>query len=292
MKAYRFTGEPIAHPGAYVGVDIDHYHAGPCAGRSVTASSLKRASRSMAHFWAYCAWNPDREPQEETDALRKGKAAHVLGLEPERFAEQFAVSPYDDYRSKEARAWKEATMATGKLCLKQAELDHLQRMADALRKHPEAAALFRNGLPEMTFAAPDEATGIWLLTRPDFTPAAAGRGLADYKTAEDASPDAFGRAAFNYSYQLQVALALDVVAKVTGELRPTMWFVVQEKDPPFAVAVYRWEPDQIQYGRRRVRDLLDGIAHCIERGEWPGYGEPQSLVTPNYLKREIEEPYA
>lgn len=285
MKAYKFAGEPITVPGAYVDVDIDAYHAGPCVGRSVSASSLKRASRSMLHFWSQCNWNPDREPVEDTDALRLGKAAHVLALEPDRFSSLFAISPYDDYRTKEAREWKSAQSL---LCLKQAELAELQRMANALRACPEAVALFRNGLPELTFAAPDEATGIWRLTRPDFTPAAAGRGLCDYKTAADASFEAFGRAAFNYGYDIQVALALDVVAEVTGEMRPAFWMVVQEKDPPYAVSVHRWEPDQIQYGRRRVRDLLDGIARCIEADEWPGYGEPQSLVTPSYLRKEIE----
>lgn len=285
MKAYKYSGEPISIPGAYVDVPIDVYHNGLCAGRSVSASSLKRASRSMLHFWANCAWNPDRIPTEDTDALRLGKAAHVLALEPELFQRQFVVSPYDDYRTKEAREWKAAQPL---MCLKQAELAELQRMADALRAHPDAVALFRNGLPEMTFAAKDEATSLWRLTRPDFTPAAPGRGLVDYKTASDASFDAFGRDAFNYGYHLQVALALDVVAEVTGELRPAFWMVVQEKVAPYAVSVHRWEPDQIQYGRAKVREMLDAIARCVEAGEWPGYGEPQSLRAPYYIQREID----
>lgn len=285
MKAYKYSGDPISTPGAYVDVPIDVYHNGLCAGRSVSASSLKRASRSMLHFWAHCAWNPDRIPTEDTDALRLGKAAHVLALEPELFQRQFVVSPYDDYRTKEAREWKAAQSLT---CLKQTELAELQRMADALRAHPDAVALFRNGLPEMTFAAKDEATSLWRLTRPDFTPAAPGRGLVDYKTAADASPDAWGRQAFNLGYHLQVALALDVVAEITGELRPTCWHVVQEKDPPYAVAVYRWEPEHVQYGRARVRDLLDRIARCIEEGVWTGYGEPRSVIPPYNVQKEIE----
>jgi hypothetical protein len=67
-----------------------------------------------------------------------------------------------------------------------------------------------------------------------------------------------------------------------------MWFVVQEKEPPYCVSVHRWEPDQIMYGRRRVRDLLDQIAKCVETGEWPGYGPASSLVTPFYIQRQIE----
>jgi len=289
MKAFRYDGRPIAVPGAWAGVDIAHYHSGAlCIGPSVSSSGLKRAAKTPAHFYAYSPWNPDCEAAEDTTALRLGKVAHVLALEPERFRTICAVSPYDDYRTKEAREWRDATVDSGLIPLKAAELLPLQRMADALRKHPDALALFRNGLPELTFAAKDEATGIWMLSRPDFVPGDPGRGLVDYKTATDAGPEAFGAAAFNYGYHMQVALALDVVAAATGELRPTCWHVVQEKEPPFAVAVYRYEADQVMYGRREVRRLLDLLARCRDAGEWPGYGEPQSIVTPFWARKEME----
>jgi hypothetical protein len=293
MKAYRFTGTTITTPGAWLGVPIDVYHGHvqpAVAGRFVTAGSLTRAERSMEHFWAFCAWNPDREPPEEnTDALRLGKAAHVLAFQPELFGEQFVVSPYSEYRSGEAKEWKAATLGAGALPIKEAELTKLLRMADKLRKDPDATKLFQNGLPEMSFMAKDEATGIWMLTRPDFTPGSSGRGLVDYKTTEDGSFSAFGRSVFNYDYDMQAALALDVVAAATGEMRPCMWFVAQEKKPPFAVSVHRTEPDQIMQAKRRIRDLLDGIARCVETNVWPGYGPAQPIQTPYYIQRRIEE---
>jgi hypothetical protein len=290
MRAFAWNGEKIAKPGAYVGLPIDVYHGDPVVGRFVTAGSLSRASRSLAHFWAYCQWNPQHEPPDiDVDALRFGKAAHLLAFEPELFDRQFAVCPYgDDYRPRDAKQWK-AELSPTLMPLRPREHITLLRMSDALRKDPEARALFAHGLPEMSFVAKDEATGIWMLTRPDFTPASAGRGLADYKTSADGAWEAFGRAAFSYDYDLQVGLALDVVAASTGEMRPTMWFVVQEKEPPFCVSIHRWEADQILYGRRRVRELLDRIAFAIESGEWPGYGAAQSLHTPFYVRRKIEE---
>ena len=39
-------------------------------------------------------------------------------------------------------------------------------------------------------------------------------------------------------------------------------------------------------------NLLDRLALCIEEGDWPGYGEPQSVVTPNYLRREIDDGFS
>lgn len=289
MRAYKWSGNKISKPGAYVGLPIDVYHGDPVSGRYVTASALGRASRSMAHFWAYCPWNPDREPPDvDTDALRLGRASHVLAFQPDLFESQFATCPYgDDYRVREARLWKE-TLSPDLLPLKPKELATILRMASALRKSEDARNLFRNGLPEMSFVAKDEATGLYMLSRPDFTPAHHQRGLVDYKTTVDGAWEAFGRSAFNYGYDLQGALALDVVAAATGELRPAYWIVAQEKEPPYCVSVHRMEADQILYGKRRVRDLLDRIAWAIEAGEWPGYGPAQSLVTPYYVQRQIE----
>jgi PDDEXK-like domain of unknown function (DUF3799) len=292
MKAYKWNGR-ITAPGAWLGVPINSYHAidqPAVEGCFVTASGLGRAERSLEHFWAYCPWNPEREPPDvDTDALRIGKAGHVLAFQPDLFEAQFAMSPYADYRSGEARAWKQTTLASGRLPMKEAELTPLLRMADKLRKDPDASKLFQNGMPEMSFAAKDDATGIWMLTRPDFTPASAGRGLCDYKTTVNGAFEAFGRSVFNYGYDIQAALALDVVAAATGELRPCMWFISQEKDPPFAVSVHRTEPDQLLQAKRRIRDLLDRIARAIETGVWPGYGPAQPVQTPFYIQRRIEE---
>ena len=293
MKAYRWNGTKIAAAGAWLGVPIDvyHGHVQPAVeGHFVTAGSLGRAERSLEHFYCYAPWNPDKEPPDtDTDALRLGKAAHVLAFQPELFAEQFVLSPYADYRSGEAKAWKAQTMGAGALPIKEAELAKLLRMADKLRKDPDASKLFQNGMPEMSFMAKDPITGIWMLTRPDFTPGSAGRGLCDYKTTADGAFGAFGRSVFNYNYDIQAALALDVVALATGEMRPCMWFVAQEKDPPFAVSVHRTEPDQILQAKRRIRDLLDQIARSIETGVWPGYGPAQPIQTPYYIQRRIEE---
>jgi len=289
LKAYRWNGDKISRAGAYVGLPIEVYHGDPVAGRYVTASSLGRADRSLAHFWAYCPWNPDRYPMDETsDALRLGQCSHVLAFQPELFTGQFAISPYEDYRTKEARVWKETAIASGRLPIKVAEHANALRMADALRKNEDARLLFARGLPEISFMAKDEATGIWMLTRPDFTPAAPGRGLVDYKTSADGSWEGFGRSAYSYGYDIQAALALDVVAQATGELRPCMWHVVQEKEPPYVVSVHRWAPEQIMHAKRKVRDLLDKIAFAIESGEWPGYGPAQSLIPPTWMRREIE----
>lgn len=288
FTAYRYR-PPIRVPGAYVDVPIEAYHGQPCDGPSVSSTGLKRVLRSPAHYFARSPLNPNRAEDQRSDALDLGQAAHCAALEPDAFEERHVVCPFDSYRSKDAQAWKAEMHEAGKLILTEEQRSTVFAMAAELRRHPIALALFRGGVAELTFAAKDEPTGLWTLARPDFCPAAAERGLVDYKTAADASPESFGKAAFNYGYEVQVALALETVERATGERRPTFWMVVQEKEPPFAVAVYEWTPEQITWGRRKMRDALDILAGCIERGVWPGYStDPQPLSAPVWINKQIE----
>lgn len=291
MKAYRYKGQPIAAPGAYADVPIEAYHSGAlCVGPSVSSTGLKRVLRSPAHFYAHSSWNPEREPEERSEALDLGAAAHCAALEPDKFAAGFAISEYDDFRTKEAKLWREGLRAEGVVVLTKDQAARVERMADALRRHDLAVALFRNGLAELTLAAVDEPTGLWLLSRPDFVPAAPARGLVDYKTAANGEPGKWSRQAFDLGYDLQAALALYVAELATGEKRPTFWMVVQETEAPFAVTVMRWEPEQIAYGRGRMRDALDRLARARDANAWPAYStEPVSVVTPGYLTKQIEE---
>lgn len=290
MKAFRFTGK-IAVPGAYVGVPMATYHDGPCDGFSVSSSSIRRFMRSPEHYWATSPFNPERAERPDTAAMAIGRAAHCLAFELDAFGRHFAVRPeeWKDYRTKEAQLWKETVIADGKTPLTPEDMTTVQAMVERLRAEPEAVALFRHGLPELTLAAKDEATGIWLLSRPDYIPASPARGPVDYKTTNDAAPEKWSRSAFDFGYHIQAALMIETIKAITGVEREFVWMVVQETSAPYSVVTMRWEPEQIAYGRRRLRDALDRMARCIERQEWPGYPSPSSVVTPFYIRKDIEE---
>lgn len=73
-------------PGIYFDLPEAQYHA--AAGLS--CSGMKQLAVSPLNYWHHNL-NPEREPRKETAALRFGKAAHCLGLEPERFASRYAL---------------------------------------------------------------------------------------------------------------------------------------------------------------------------------------------------------
>lgn len=268
MKAFKYDGKPITKDGIYVDVPMDDYHSGHlCAGRSVSSTALKRAARpkgSLKHYFAKSPYNPERVIEPRTEALDFGQAAHCRAFEPEKFDGQYLVSPYPDFKTKEAQQWKAGHIAEGRVVLTAGQFMTVARMAVALKAEPMAVSLFADGLPELTYVAKDEATGIYMLTRPDFQPASLARGPTDYKTAVSAEPEKWSRQAFDLGYHVQVGLALHVMELVEGEKRPTFWMIPQEKEEPYAVGVMRWEPDQIAYGQRIMRRSLDNLGRAFE----------------------------
>lgn len=73
-------------PGIYFGLPEEAYHAA----EGLSCSGMKHLSVSPLNYW-HNNLNPEREDKHETAAQRFGKAAHCLGLEPERFSSRYAL---------------------------------------------------------------------------------------------------------------------------------------------------------------------------------------------------------
>lgn len=287
----------ITEPGWHDGIPSDAYHSSDiCDGPSVSASGLKvLALECPAMFWAQSALNPKREPKE-TKALDFGKAAHALTLGEPTFAAEFVVSPYDDFRGKEARAWRDNQTKT---IVTADDLDVINRMVAELKATPHVRNAFTHGVPERSYFAKDKETGIWLKARPDWLPSdLTRRYIVEYKTAVSVRPDKFGYQAFDFGYDIQAALMLDVIESVHGYRPLGIAHVVQMKTPPYLADLQFFTPDQLLRGRRLYRAALRIFADCWaahragapERVAWPGYRtEPQPITTPFKIAKEIAE---
>ncbi|MCE9567459.1 MAG: PD-(D/E)XK nuclease-like domain-containing protein [Planctomycetes bacterium] len=73
-------------PGIYFGLDERAYHSA----RGLSCSGMKHLTVSELNYW-HRNINPDREPEEDTEARRFGKAVHCYALERERFDASFAM---------------------------------------------------------------------------------------------------------------------------------------------------------------------------------------------------------
>lgn len=230
-------------------------------------------------------WHMDH-PEPPTAALLFGQVVHKLVLQPDDFDSEFAVMPDVDGRTVEGKAARAAffTDSVGKTVIDANTYSTAKDMAAVLHKAPFVDRLLR-GDREKPYFWTDELTGEQCKCRVDcITQVGEKLIVVDYKTAADASGDAFMRDAVRYGYTLQAGMYLE------GTQADSFVFIVQEKKPPYSVNILEADAAFIQKGRDLFRELIGIYHHCKETGEWYGYlgayNMINSLSLPVWMKEE------
>lgn len=252
--------------GKHENVSDTEYHGATRLG-VVSKSALDVLDRSPAHYRTWL-----EEPQRDTPDLIFGRAFHCALLEPGRFGSAYAAEPdFGDCRktaNREARdAWRAAHASATPIDSDVA--DAVGQMVRSVREHPLAGKLLSGGVPELTITWKDNLSGLLCKTRPDYY-VPSRRLCVDVKSARDASADGFRKAIVDRRYHVQDALYRDAFAAI-GEPVEHFVFVVVEKTPPFAVAVYTLDEDGIARGYSAARRGIQTLSECMTRDEWPGY---------------------
>jgi hypothetical protein len=234
-------------------------------------------------------------PQPATKTFDYGNAAHkeVLGNGP-----GLVVVDADLWNTDAIRDEVAAIRAAGGIPLKQHEMDMVKAMAEAIRRHPLAAALLdpAYGAPEQSGFWIDEPTGIRRRVRFDWLPSIhSGRLIIpDYKTAVDASEDAMQKDIAKYGYNCQAAWYEEATQALDlGGEDAEMLLIVQEKKPPYLVNVIGFDFFSREIGRAKSRAAIEKFAECTATGRWPGYAdaEPNYLALPGYAENRDKEIY-
>lgn len=279
----------ITQPGRYaISIDAYHHDAKLCDGPSISASGLKAIAECPAKFWAFSCLNPKRIERKDSKALDLGRAAHALVLGEPEFACHFIISPFDDFKPKVAREWRDAQTLT---ILKEDDFKTVRAMADAQRASPVVMQAFEKGDAEISLIWKDRETGIWLKSRPDWLPHDPKMCfVVDYKSATTIEPRRLSNDAFKFGYHVQAALQMDAVQIVLGIKNPCgIAHVVQEKDAPHLADLRMFQPEALDYGRLIYRKALRTFADCLASGKWPAYtSEPQYFETPAWIARAME----
>lgn len=270
----------------------EEYHAA----EGISSSHFKVMERSALHYWqAYV--NPEREQKEATAAMITGTAWHTALFEPHNYKRDFVEVPDGiDRRTKEGKQLFADIEASGKHPFKPDEYKQPLKMAELASKHPVMAMLLNheNCIIENSIFITDEETSLTLKIRPDLAIIPCEQfpnGLIlDGKTTQDASASEFGRSYWNLSYHYQAAFYTDVWQRFwrTAERPPFLYFC-QEKDAPYATAMYSAPSKMIDYGHKRYREQLLKIVECHRKGEWPSYSkEIVNLSLPVWAEKEID----
>jgi hypothetical protein len=236
-------------------------------------SVLKEIRRSPAH--AHWAWkHAQDEEEEDTPALKLGRAAHALVLTP-RIAERlFHVEqrgkpdgePHPGSEAVTPGIWRDA-----------------HALAKAVASDAAAAALLR------TFPEEDrEVSVFWeevfedgatleckarldAVRPPEEAQPALPALVLDFKTVRDASPSGFARAVREYGWDLQAAWYLRAWNAVSDPGAEHFVWLAVEKDPPHAVAVYAAPAALLARAHDETVKLLESFQECRRSGYWPGY---------------------
>jgi hypothetical protein len=254
--------------GIFAGIDEAEYHADL---GSLSSSGGRQILSSPAKF-KYRQDNP-----EHSTAFDIGSAVHTMVLgEGDEIVRVLAA----DWRSKEAKAQRDAAYAEGKIPLLATDHEAALSMVAAVWNHPTAAALFAQGDAEQTLLWHDHETGVRLRARIDWLRPGAHRLIAvDLKTSGvSVNPQEWGSTAAKWKLYFQAAWYLTALEALGLDENPAFVFVNAEKEPPHLVSVTQLTEDAIALGRRQMRRAIDVYAKCVENDEWPGYSPEIHVV--------------
>lgn len=273
---------------------IDSYHSD-----TTTLSNSSAKWLLPPHCPAKFRWIQDHpEDRPTTKTLNFGKAAH-----------RFAFGAGEDYvviagSGSDENAWRTKAdidavalaRASNVTPIKPKDEPIIRGMAEALRAHPVAAALFDpdHGKAEVPLYWTDPATGVPLRCRLDWLPDRESDYhrlvIPDYKTAESGHPEKFRKSAMDYGYHRQAAWYIDGVRALGMDDDPRFVFVVQEKNPPYLVSVVELGELSLNIGRNLNYEARRIYAECVQSGHWPGYGDEITQVElPDYYLWQHDE---
>lgn len=295
--------------GIHYDVSFEEYLAIP----AINKSGLDTLARSPLHYWSKYL-DPNRQPDKDTPAKRFGRAIHHAVLEPSEFLLRWVEKPIpenfpsflntaDQHKQKclelglpisgskaelkkrilgvapETLFFDDAEAVAEKYeTLHPDDYAACEVISNRVRESPSAAEVFPKGRSEVTIVWRDERIGGHLCkARLDWL-ADDYSIITDLKSAEDASPIAFGKSCATYNYHRQADWYLTAVEKATG-VRPGVFaFAVYEKEPPYAAGFYYASQIMLELGRMENAELLARYDACKMQDRWPGYAEELQSV--------------
>lgn len=268
----------------------EQYHADTSR---ISKSGIELINKSPAHYYAKYL-DPNRVKEPPTKALVLGTITHLAILEPEHLESNYFI--LDDSKivsqiggdkprsTAKYKEWKadQLMLNQGKTHVMGDDFYRVAKMRDKVHAHPGARQFLSKGVAEKTIYWTDPLTGVKCKCRPDWD--CELPYLLDLKTTEDASLIGFGKKAYNYGYHTQDAFYLDGYNENAGYIaKKGFIFVAVESVAPFNVQVFVAPPSVYNLGKSEYQRGLKTYKECLEKNEWPGYGdEVMPLTLPYY----------
>lgn len=244
---------------------IDAYHSDKTA---ISSTGLIAAHRSPLHYLSYL-----KDARKETLSMRIGGLLHYAALESEQYLRCARVMPNIDRRTKAGKDEYEAfsaSMSAHEIQVTKEEDEKIKRMLEVLLTHPWISEVMKRSKKEVSGFFRDPVTSIKGRIRPDLLLNDDGI-IADIKTTQDASRDGFAKSIARWRYDLQAAFYLLGAEEIDGRPYKEFYWIAIEKEPPFAVAVYRASIDVLNNGCIAYRKALENLEKAMRGEIYMGY---------------------
>lgn len=253
------------------------YHANTAA---IGASGLKDFRRSRREYSLGIS-------KESTPDMDTGTLAHAALLEPDKVTDLFPIYPAEILAKKdgkvsadgavsttEAKKWRDAHRASGRIPVKQEQFDRVAEMVKSV-KETLGPWLSVDAICENSLYWIDEATGLLCKCRPDFLLPKPGIVLVvDLKTTDNPTPSEFGRKVETLAHWMQPVHYGDGVEEVFGQ-PPEFMFAAVENDYPFRCVVHELSQKDLHAARAVRNRLLRDLAICKRSGNFSDPWEGQ-----------------
>ena len=215
---------------------------------------------------------------EATDKMRFGSLVHALCFSPAQVAADYVMAPYDDWRTKEAKEWKQEKEASGVEVVKEAEWQRAEEMKDAIM---ESEYIFSLGACDYEVAAFGKIGETIIKGMIDIMPHS-GNKLVDLKTTGSIGDEKdLQRQIYNMGYHWQAALYLDLVNGITGQSRTEFEFLFVEDQHPYEMAVVGLSENFIQKGREGYMNAVAKWQDAVSSKKFlPSHPNPLVLDAP------------
>jgi hypothetical protein len=198
---------------------------------------------------------------------------------------EFAMAPFDSWRSKDSQDFKKRAEMDGRTAVKEDDWNRAMEIAGVFISSSDLPVSYQTEV-----AVFGEIDGIEVKGMIDIVPTA-GDSLYDLKTtASIESLEELQRTIINRGYHWQAALYLDLWNAATGENRDSFVFIFVETSSPFEMAYVRLTSDFLdlgRYGKGKHKGYLHAISlwrECVDSNKWPKRVEGvQTIDIPSWI---------
>ena len=235
----------------------------------LSKSAVYELYQNSLYKWRYF-------PRQYSDspAMTWGSLVDCIITSPEDFDEQFVTNPYDSFRTKAAKEWKDATLDAGKQIITPELLEQANAAVAVLtKKHKYAAAMIEKSASQVVMMnrvqhpASERTVGIKGLV--DLAPEGEPF-LMDLKTTRDFTAGGFEKTIAKFGYHVQAGLYLSLWNSINpDDQRDRFQIMWQDSSSPYEVAVTEIPQSDIADGQEMFNHLLGRIVKAAEKDYWP-----------------------